>query len=236
MTLPSEPRADSRDMIGAHISFRREFAAIPGVIGTVAPWDAARAATVADHVDFVVDLLHHHHTSEDEMVWPRLHERCPEDVAPLIGVMQGQHHDIDLVLRAIGELTRAWRTDGDPKVRDRLADAAAALPAPLNEHLDLEEAKVLPLIDAYLSDREWKAVVAAGASSIAKPKLPLVFGMTLYDADAEMIAIMKTAIPRALWLVFAALGRRAYASHAKRVFGTSTPRHFDAGRSSEVAS
>jgi hemerythrin-like domain-containing protein len=226
MTVRLEARADSRDMIGAHVTFRREFAAIPGAVAAVTPGDTGRAAAVADHIDFVADMLHHHHTSEDEMVWPRLHERCPADVAPLIDIIAAQHREIDVALRSLRALTERWRGSAAEGARDTLAAAAAALPAPLSQHLDLEEAKVLPLIDAYLSEPEWKAVVAAGAANVAKSKLPLVFGMTLYDADAEMLEIMKSAIPKAMWLVFAPLGRRAYASHAKRVFGTATPRHF----------
>lgn len=223
MAPASEPRADSRDMIGSHKAMRREFGATPAIISAVAPGDKKRAAVVADHVDFLVEHLEVHHTCEDEEVWPKLHERCPADVAPLVDTMEAQHHGIHAALEGITALNRSWRADAGREVRDALVKEFTSLLGPLNEHLDLEEAKVLPLIDAYLSDQEWKAAVAAAGPKTPKSRMPLSFGMTLYGADDDMVAYMKAAVPKPVWAIFAPIGRNAYAKHAKKIYGTSTP-------------
>ena len=54
--------------------------------------------------------------------------------------------------------------------------AAGAL---LAEHLDTEERDLLPLAAAHLTPAQWAAVGAAGAASVPRSKLLLVFGMFL---------------------------------------------------------
>ncbi|MFC9083564.1 hemerythrin domain-containing protein [Streptomyces sp. NPDC057062] len=218
--------ADSRDMIGAHISYRREFGALPRVVGDVAPGDTARATVVAAHVRLLIGQLHGHHASEDDGVWPRLHERCPAEVQPLIAVMEQQHDEVDKRLRKLEATTERWAADAGERHRDAVVSAAADLLSPLYEHLDLEEEKVLPLIDTYLSQQEWEEVVRAGVAKVPRSKLLLIMGLTLYDADPEMQELMSMALPSLLWPIMSRLGRRAYAVHAKRVYGTPTPDHW----------
>src|SRR6476469_4858339 len=45
---------DRREMLIVHDVFRREFALMPGLIGTVAPGDRDRAGLVGDHIDGAV--------------------------------------------------------------------------------------------------------------------------------------------------------------------------------------
>lgn len=218
--------ADSRDMIGAHVSYRREFGAVPQIVSAVAADDTARAAVVAAHIQLIVNQLHAHHTSEDDGVWPKLHERCPAELEPLVVTMEEQHLSLDRHLRELETSAQRWAGTGSAADRDSVVDAAERLLPPLHEHLDLEEEKVLPLIDGYLSQREWDAVVHSGVEKIPKSKLLLIMGITLYDSDAEMRRIMSKSMPSWLWPVMARLGRRSYASHAKRVYGTATPPHY----------
>jgi hemerythrin-like domain-containing protein len=223
MAPASEPRADSRDMIGAHKAMRREFGATPALVAAVASGDQKRAAVVAGHLDFLVEHLDVHHSCEDEEVWPKLHERCPAEVAPLIDTMEAQHQGIHAALTSVTELSQAWRLDAGQEARDAIVTELTGLVRTLNEHLDLEEAEVLPLIDTYLSEKEWRAAVAAAGPKTPKSRMPLSFGMTLYGAEDEMVALMKAAVPKPVWTIFAPIGRGAYARHAKKVYGTREP-------------
>jgi hemerythrin-like domain-containing protein len=73
--------------------------------------------------------------------------------------MEEQHLSLDRHLRELESSAQRWAdtdTDtGSAADRDSVVDAAELLLPPLHEHLDLEEEKVLPLIDAYLSQKEW---------------------------------------------------------------------------------
>ena len=42
----------------------------------LAPGAAGRVAPVAEYVRFHLDGLHAHHSTEDELIWPVLHERA----------------------------------------------------------------------------------------------------------------------------------------------------------------
>ncbi len=80
-TLHGGGLTDVRMMLVAHTSFRRELALSPRAIRATAHRDRRRVLTVARHVELFLSLLHHHHTIEDEMLWPRLLDRAPEELA-----------------------------------------------------------------------------------------------------------------------------------------------------------
>ena len=77
MTAPSAaPKlCDTSDMVIVHRMFRRECALLPQLVAAVPAGDVARARTVARHAREVLDMLHHHHLGEDELLWPRLSAR-----------------------------------------------------------------------------------------------------------------------------------------------------------------
>jgi Hemerythrin HHE cation binding domain len=84
---------DVSDMYVVHRAFRREFGLMPPLIRAVQPGDTARAAVLARHARFILTGLHSHHTGEDELLWPRLLERCLPD-QELIHRMEGQHSQV----------------------------------------------------------------------------------------------------------------------------------------------
>jgi hemerythrin-like domain-containing protein len=221
----TESMADSRDMIVVHTMFRKQFAAIPGLVSDVADGDSDQAAIVADHVAWMVEFLHAHHEGEDMMVWPRLVERCPTQVEPLIFTMESQHHALALALDDLAARASDWRTSAAVEDRDALAEAATELLVRIAEHLDLEELKVLSLIDRYLTEKEWKQVGGSGLKKMSFGQLKVAFGMILDDAPPAHVQTMHDTIPRAPWLLFSALGPRAYAKYAERLHAGAVSGH-----------
>jgi Hemerythrin HHE cation binding domain len=92
MTL--EPHADARDMFVVHAMFRREFGLMPGLVRAVAAGDSARAALVADHVALMSEGLAAHHQGEDDHPRSCGNAAPPGEFAPLVAVMESQHHAI----------------------------------------------------------------------------------------------------------------------------------------------
>ncbi|MCW2526007.1 MAG: hypothetical protein JWM76_867 [Pseudonocardiales bacterium] len=215
----SNPMADSRDMIVVHTMFRKQFSAIPGLVSGVATGDRDRVAIVADHVVWMVEFLHAHHEGEDMMVWPRLVERCPVEVEPLIFTMESQHHALALALDDLALQATGWRATAAVEERDALARAATVLLLRIAEHLDLEERKVLSLIDKYLTEKEWKEVGGSGLKKMSFGQLKVAFGMILDGAPPEHVQTMHDTIPRVPWLLFSLLGPRAYTKYARRLQG-----------------
>ena len=141
------------DILLAHAVFRRLFALLPAAVRGAEPFDRARARTVAARIRFATDGLHHHHTTEDEMLWDRLEERAPA-CAFHVGLMRAQHERIAAELDAVEMLAQMWRIDGDVAVRDRLAERLEQVDIALRMHLKDEEGKILPVVRTVMSQLE----------------------------------------------------------------------------------
>jgi hemerythrin-like domain-containing protein len=215
--LKTHPMADSRDMIVVHDAFRREFNAIPGLVSKVPEGDGAQVAIVADHVVWMVTFLHAHHEGEDLLVWPKLLERGTAETNPLIHTMEAQHDGLYQALKNLEAKAVDWRKTSAVQERDALAGAATDLLLPIAEHLDLEEREVLPLIDKYLTEKEWKEIGGSGMKKMSFGQVKVAFGMILNDAKPEQVKIMQDTIPRAPWTIFSFLGPRAYVKYAERL-------------------
>ncbi|MFK3979435.1 hemerythrin domain-containing protein [Micromonospora sp. NPDC050397] len=215
--------ADSRDMYVVHKVFRREFAAVPGLVREVAEGDVTRAGLVADHVGLLTFVLTKHHEGEDLLVWPKLLERGAAEITPMVETMEHQHEALHRALAEVDAKLDQWRRTAGTGEREALAAAVERMIPPMVEHLDTEETHVLSLIDKYLTAAEWEAVAAATMGKMPKSKLPLVFGMALYGAEPEQVRILKDTLPAPAWFMFSRLGPRAFAKHSRRIHGTATP-------------
>lgn len=220
---PAEPLADARDMAPAHAMFRREFSLMPGLIGDVAEGDAARAAFVADHVTLVITILGHHHAGEDQYVWPNLRWRCPAEFESLVDIMEDQHHDVHMSLAQINKSLATWRNIPSGPARDALVNNIKLLLPLLAEHLALEEARVVPLIESYVTEAEYSRIAAGQLEHIPPEQLPLLFGMFSYEAPDEVIDMVVSLMPPEAQPIIGDLATQTYAAYAKDLYGTSTP-------------
>jgi hemerythrin-like domain-containing protein len=210
-------------MFAAHTIFRREFGLMPGLVRAVAAGDTHRSALVAEHVAIVSSILDHHHSGEDEYVWPRLRERCPQDCAALVDVMEDQHHAIHNGLLQVAQAREAWRNSAPADARDALAGAIDRLLPVMNEHLALEEERVVPLIEKYVTQAEWAHVAQEGSAEVPPDKLPVMFGMFMYEAEPAVIDLAVAEMPSEVQPVIRDLAPKAYAAYAEELYGTSAP-------------
>jgi hemerythrin-like domain-containing protein len=220
---PTEPMADARDMASAHAMFRREFSLMPGLIGDVTAGDTERAALVADHAALIITILEHHHAGEDQYVWPNLRMRCPEEYAPLVDIMESQHDAVHDSLLHVNQSLAMWRDAASAAARDELADTVKLLLPLLAEHLALEEARVVPLIESYVTEAEYSRIAAGQVEHTPPDKLPLLFGMFMYEAPADVIDMVVTLMPPEAQPIIRDLATQTYAAYAKDLYGTSTP-------------
>ena len=223
MTTPNEPLADARDMFAAHTMFRREFGLMPGLVRPVAVGDTRRSALVADHIVVLSGVLNHHHSGEDKYIWPRLRERCPDDCAPLVDVMEDQHHAIHNGLLQVALAGQAWRDRGAADARDARAGAIDRLLPVMNEHLALEEDRVVPLIEKFVTQAEYGRVAQEQGAEVPPDKLPAVFGMFMYEGDPAAIDLAVADMPAEVQPVIRDLAPKAYAAYAQELYGTATP-------------
>ncbi len=214
---------DVRMMVVAHRVFRRELGLGPAAVARVPPGDRAGLVRAADHVALFLGFLHHHHTIEDELLWPRLLERVPDELAPLVHLMESQHEELATLLEEADADLATWRGSGLRGHRDALAATLTRLATGLAEHLDCEESRVLPIMARVVTPAEWEEFTERGMEAIPRSMTLLGFGAMLYEGDPEVIAGELRSMPRPLRWVLPALGRWSYRRYARRVHGTARP-------------
>jgi iron-sulfur cluster repair protein YtfE (RIC family) len=145
-------RLDMTMMYTMHDALRRELVRIAQITARTDD-DPRRILRPAAGWEMFKAYLRVHHTSEDTAVWPvmsrALAER-PDDLA-LLDAMEAEHAAIDPLLDAV-DAALADRDGG----RERLGDLVDALHTALNGHLLHEENDALPLIDATLTEQQWR--------------------------------------------------------------------------------
>ena len=211
------------EMRTIHSAFRRELRLAPELLRSVEHGDRIRAGVVGVHLDFIDRFLHHHHTVEDDLLWPKLLQRVSTEIAPVVEMMEDQHHVVaDLLRTTVADRTR-WRIDADRARADELAEVYSCLYTSLMEHLEAEEQHVMPLVEVCITAKEWAAIGKAAQRGTPIKDAPRMLGMLAYDGDPDVLAHMLGAVPAPLRGVVLSAGRRAYAKHATLVYGTATP-------------
>jgi Hemerythrin HHE cation binding domain len=116
-----------------------------------------RAAAIAGYLSDLCDSIHHHHSAEDDVLWPVLERSAGAHVD--LTELTDDHAVLDPKLAAIRAGAAALRTRRT--VSADLAADVADLRDTLHEHIADEERTIVPLIKRYVSDREWAEVEAA---------------------------------------------------------------------------
>ncbi|MBW8486960.1 hemerythrin domain-containing protein [Actinomadura sp. PM05-2] len=200
-------------MVVIHRGLRRESRVLAEQIGAVRDGDRARARVLAKHLRDYLIGLHHHHTGEDDLIWPLLLSRVDLG-ADVVLRMEAQHEKVAASIDAVRDAAARWR--GDAAGRDALVAALRAHRAVLVEHLDDEEANLLPLAERHLTAAEWDAQGEHFAKA-AKHRALLLLGVVLEDATPEEHARFLGAMPAPARAVWHLLGRPLYARRVRRV-------------------
>lgn len=185
---------DTSDMVRFHRIFREALAGVPKLVSSVGPGDTARAALVSDYYSNVLRLLHAHHTGEDELLTPKLLDRCP-DQADVISRVADQHHTVDEALASVTAALAAWRTEPEPGSATALIEALRSLQTALVRHLDDEEAYVLPIAARAVTEAEWNQLPANGLRHFDGDKLWLVLGLIRQHMTAQEREQMDAHMP-----------------------------------------
>lgn len=218
-----EPGAMTREMVMVHTAFRREFGLMPELVMSVSDGDRQRTQIIAAHMELVGTVLEHHHEGEDAAIWPRLLQRCPDEIRPLVHGMEKQHERIATLHSALGMAIAAWRIDANAAGRDAVLGILGDLLPALREHLGVEEEYVLPLIEKHITTDEWDEMVAGGRAAIPPDKRTLLFGMMMYEGDAATVQQALASMPDHVRPMIIETAPGSYGDYAERLYGTRTP-------------
>jgi len=212
--------ARTEEMAVVHRTFRHGFPMVAGLLRRTPPGATERAETIAAHVDFLLNGLHHHHSGEDENIWPLLLERAAP-AADLVNRMESQHQAVAERSERVRTLLTGWRRN--PVEGEAVATALEEFTDSLVEHLDDEEAHVVPLIRAHLTAEEWEGFGQATFEKFTNDEKLIATGVLKDVATPEEAEWFTGGLPLPIRLMWRLAGRRKYDRYIARVRGTSRP-------------
>jgi len=202
-----------RDMAIVHRMFRRAYDEAARLVRAAPTPSPGRVTFLADHIDLVLGGLHAHHQDEDELLYPKLIERAPEQ-APMTEQVEHEHQVIATALDAAMAACATWRQRPSAETGEALAVALDHLNEVVQPHLDDEEQKVVPLAAVTLTQEEWDAMGRRGMNSVPRNKRGIAAGMMLEPLDAGDRAYMMKHMPAPVRLLFPLLVERPWNKYA----------------------
>jgi hemerythrin-like domain-containing protein len=204
---------DVRDMAIVHQTFRNVYEESARLVRAAPAPSASRVTFLADHIDFALAALHHHHEGEDELLYPKLIERVPEQ-APMTEQVEHEHQLIKTALDATSAGCAAWRRQPSAETGEALAAALDRLNVAVQPHLDDEEQKVVPLAAVTFTQQEWDEMGKHGAAWIPRNKRGLAFGMMLEPLGQADRAHMMRNLPAPVRMLYPLLIERPWKKYA----------------------
>jgi hypothetical protein len=156
----------------------------------------------------VLDFLAGHHGGEDELVFPRLTARRPDD-APEVERIAAQHHDVDGALAASRQALAEW-SGGGVAAQQRVADCLTDLGATLVAHLDEEERVVLPMCAESMTAPEWGELAPHGMQAFGGDKIWLILGLIRERFTQEQRDRMLAHMPPPAVEMWTGFGENAF--------------------------
>lgn len=193
--------------------------------------DAVRLTPVEDHDSWqalarrwerLAGILHHHHTVEDDHIWPLVRRRVEERSEPgglaVLQAMEDEHEVIDPALEACGRGLAAMAESPSEDQRNALDVHVSTTRTLLLEHLRHEETEALPLLQRTLTAEDFAATEAAAQKAypvrtlaflvpwVADGVPPDLIHQTLGEAGPAYHLLLRLCRPR-----YARAERRAFA-------------------------
>jgi len=196
-----------------HRTFRKAYSESAQLVRAAPTPSPGRVTFLADHIDFAIKALHIHHEGEDELLYPKLIERVPEQ-APMTEEVEHEHELIKTALDDTSAACATWRQRPSAETGEALAASLEKLNKVAQVHLDDEEQKIVPLAAVTLTQQEWDAMGKHGVGEIPRNKRGIAFGFMLDPLNEADRAHMMRALPAPIRMLSPFLIERPWKKYA----------------------
>ena len=180
------------------------------------------ARAISRYVELLCDSIHHHHTTEDSVLWPVIEAGVGSHLD--LSELTEDHAALDPRLDQLRARAASLRLSmGDRHVASLMVIELAELSALLTEHVEEEERDVFTLITEHVSAADWATVEAAARKG----------GRLWFEGPRALAAMTDDERARlsehagiALRTVLAVVGLR-YRRLERAVFGARVTREFE---------
>jgi hypothetical protein len=222
--------ADTRMMAIVHAALQRDLRRAREVVGGAPPPEGGQRRALGEHVLWLMEFLHGHHTGEDEGMWPLVRDRNPA-ARPLLDSLEADHARIAPAAEAVTAAAREYATTSSDGPRAVLVDALDRLVEVLFPHLDREVAEGMPVVAASITRREWDAVEQEYfVKNKSMRELGLEGHWLLDGIDREGYEIVVHTVPAIQRFVLVHGFARAYRRRAAACWSPVLPKQRTAAR------
>lgn len=176
-----------------HAALRRDLERIALLVARPEDLSPARLQAIGGHAVWLMELLHRHHTTEDERLFPVMRANQP-DIGPLIDSMLAEHAAIASAVTALEEAGRRAEA-GEPGAADELGSAVAGLRRVLDPHLEHEERSLSPLVAGSVTEEEWAVFEKGNTEGVKTPDLAFQGHWMLDNLDPAGVDVVKHQVP-----------------------------------------
>ena len=194
----------SRVLMAMHTAMRADSQRLIVAAAALPDGDTAAAAALGRAFAAIVALIHDHHVTEDDVMYPFLLDRVRTFEHDAIR-LENDHVELDAAMARINarfrllahQLSAALWQD----TRSHLLDEAAAFDRVLVDHLDREEDLVIPPFESMISEAEQHTLQKKEATLSTYRHMSLAVPWVLANATPEEEKYLRTTAPRLLGVI-----------------------------------
>ena len=194
----------SRVLMAIHKAMRADSERLIGAVDALPDGDVQRAGALGRAFAAVVGLIHDHHWTEDDVLYPFLIERVSGFEEAAIR-LEDDHVELDAAMARVNGRFRLLAHQLSPRLwrdtRGHLGEEVAVFRDVLIGHLDGEEAIVVPAVDSKLSASDQHALHKEESKLATYRHMKMAVPWVLANATAEEEAELRATAPRLLGVV-----------------------------------
>lgn len=195
---------------------------VSGLVHTL-HYDPRRVAALRRWFEGYAAELRTHHRIEDDIIFPALAERSAEFVA-LSSSLDVDHHRLDEIMDALSDILTRWAAVTDMRATGTLREDAIFYAVELRDllavHLDIEDTRVIPLLQQEFTAEEYAAFDAQAAKAISLKHAFWTVPWIVATFDAATLEKLWAEAPAMLKIIHR-LSRRSYARLTETAFAGS---------------
>ena len=199
--LPISER--SRVLIAMHKAMRADSQRLIRAVDTLPAGDTHQAAALGRAFAAIIGLIHDHHWTEDDVMYPFLLQRVPTFEGDAIR-LEDDHVALDAAMARINARFRLLARQLSARLwqdtRGHLLEEAATFDRVLVDHLDREEAVVVPPFESLLSEADQHTLQKEEAKLTTYRHMRMAVPWVLANATPEEASLRATA-PRLLGVI-----------------------------------
>jgi len=194
----------SRVLIAMHKAMRADAQRLIAAASALLNGDTRTAAALGRAFAAIVGLIHDHHWTEDDVMYPFLLDRVNSFEHDAIQ-LENDHVELDAAMARINARFRLLAHQLSAPLwqdtRSHLLDEATAFNRVLVDHLDREEDAVIPPLESMISEAEQHTLQKEEAKLATYRHMRLAVPWVLANATPEEEEQLRTTAPRLLGVI-----------------------------------